>query len=507
MIKEALYKYVEDVINKYLDQGFNCNKAIKESATGIKYISEEDSYAMIFIKQINSEMYACAVSGDYSKYDNKFYPFFVILSDGYNKLIEINISKLIISMVDMDNKYNTNVNYRLGLKENILKYKFMIRDKNYIKIALNKSNINEILNLLKVKDNITISKNDLTLNNEILLSEDENSKDFIAELVINGTTKKTLFKDKSMTKFYRFLEKKSLMLLLKKDEIEKVYQDTSISKNKYQIKKERKKRIEDSVNLLLDQYFYSIEQKALSIQAEEIDKLSELLCEQYDYNYKILEEMKDIIISQKDTSDLLKILKDGIDKKIECVNLLYKKTYLNKPRIYIGEKIFSYKNEDSIYKNIDCDIKPYVKSKFLYELDLLQYKTIQVDISENAKCFAEQIDELNEIVDEIIELKDKLLSNKLDKVELLEQIDKNKKKIDGINDVRLKSSYKIIHKFAKHLGFIPERQNGTSHLIYKKDSKSVVIPNKKGDIKNGLLREIIRQLGSSREEFLKFKSM
>ena len=105
------------------------------------------------------------------------------------------------------------------------------------------------------------------------------------------------------------------MLLLKKDEIEKNYQDTSILKSKSQINVERKKRIEDSVNLLLDQYFYSLEEKALSIQAEEIDKLSALLCEQYDYNYKILEEMKNVIINEKSTSDLLRILKDGIDKK------------------------------------------------------------------------------------------------------------------------------------------------------------------------------------------------
>ncbi|MDV5115995.1 type II toxin-antitoxin system HicA family toxin [Clostridium perfringens] len=55
-----------------------------------------------------------------------------------------------------------------------------------------------------------------------------------------------------------------------------------------------------------------------------------------------------------------------------------------------------------------------------------------------------------------------------------------------------------------NLGFKPIRQRGTSHLIYKNESKSVVIPNKKGDISIGLLSSIIKQLGSNRNEFLVF---
>lgn len=41
-------------------------------------------------------------------------------------------------------------------------------------------------------------------------------------------------------------------------------------------------------------------------------------------------------------------------------------------------------------------------------------------------------------------------------------------------------------------------------MIYNNGSKSVVIPNKKGDISIGLLSSIIKQLGSNRNEFLVF---
>ncbi len=50
-------------------------------------------------------------------------------------------------------------------------------------------------------------------------------------------------------------------------------------------------------------------------------------------------------------------------------------------------------------------------------------------------------------------------------------------------------------------GFLPVRQKG-SHIILKKDSKAVVVPNH-NEIDRGTLLEIIRQAGMKKEEFLK----
>ena len=66
------------------------------------------------------------------------------------------------------------------------------------------------------------------------------------------------------------------------------------------------------------------------------------------------------------------------------------------------------------------------------------------------------------------------------------------------------NSFKSLYKFAQSLGFIPDRQRGTSHLIFKKDGITVPILNKSGVIKPGLLSSIIKQLGSNRDEFIQF---
>ena len=80
----------------------------------------------------------------------------------------------------------------------------------------------------------------------------------------------------------------------------------------------------------------------------------------------------------------------------------------------------------------------------------------------------------------------------------------HKEKINKSFRFKLKSTYKQLHQFATQLGFKSVRQNATSHLIYKRNSISVPIPNKRGDVKQGLLLTIIKQLGSNRDEFYSF---
>lgn len=65
---------------------------------------------------------------------------------------------------------------------------------------------------------------------------------------------------------------------------------------------------------------------------------------------------------------------------------------------------------------------------------------------------------------------------------------------------------KEIVKILRKLGFIEKRQTG-SHLIFYNPAKKTIIPvpihNK--DLKKGLLRSIIKQAGSTEEQFLKLK--
>ena len=65
------------------------------------------------------------------------------------------------------------------------------------------------------------------------------------------------------------------------------------------------------------------------------------------------------------------------------------------------------------------------------------------------------------------------------------------------------SPSKLIKALEK-LGYVSARQKG-SHLILenRKAGKFTVIPIHKRDIGKGLLRQIIREVGMEREEFLK----
>ncbi|MDN5358216.1 MAG: hypothetical protein PWP76_59 [Candidatus Diapherotrites archaeon] len=58
-------------------------------------------------------------------------------------------------------------------------------------------------------------------------------------------------------------------------------------------------------------------------------------------------------------------------------------------------------------------------------------------------------------------------------------------------------------KVLQKLGYVQIRQKG-SHVILKKDKKLVVVPIHRGKpLKRGLVRLIIKEVGITREEFLK----
>ncbi len=56
------------------------------------------------------------------------------------------------------------------------------------------------------------------------------------------------------------------------------------------------------------------------------------------------------------------------------------------------------------------------------------------------------------------------------------------------------------------LGFNEKRQTGSHKVMYHPDTKKIVpVPIHPKDIKKGLMKGIIKEAGSSEEEFLKLK--
>jgi predicted RNA binding protein YcfA (HicA-like mRNA interferase family) len=62
--------------------------------------------------------------------------------------------------------------------------------------------------------------------------------------------------------------------------------------------------------------------------------------------------------------------------------------------------------------------------------------------------------------------------------------------------------FKTLDKVLRHLGFQPVRQKG-SHVFYRhNDGRTTTVPNHSGrDISRPLLREILREIQLSPEEF------
>jgi len=62
--------------------------------------------------------------------------------------------------------------------------------------------------------------------------------------------------------------------------------------------------------------------------------------------------------------------------------------------------------------------------------------------------------------------------------------------------------YRKILALLEELGYVPARQKGSHLILQNKDGKLVVVPIHLKDIGVGLVREIIRELGMTRAEFL-----
>ena len=493
-----LEEITKATLNCILFNAFDSTSIKEYSSKGFEYVPELDLYSISI--NLNNDIscsgdYGVTVIGHYLSKKNKFYPFDIItfeFSNKENKIIT-SIRELIISMVDMDNKYNY-LNNETGLLENnILTYEYIKIDKEYIVIKLNHTNMENIIDIAR-KNNISSQKEKIETcckNNKLLISKDELKGLYIVDHI--NDEKNTIFSNSDIVKLYKFLESESLKYLLSEKIVKKKY-----------TKSEKKQLIQNYVDELLEYSVYRLEDDALRIQTEELELASKMLYDQYEYNYDILNELNLYINEKSSMEKVTAIISNGLGKKMECIKFLEQKTYLHKPRNYM-KNLFKNIRKENYFTFIDKSIRKQVQSRFMEELDHFQYNTIQPKIIERSNIFAKEIEELNTVVDEIISLLEKIKNNRISKKEAFEEIEVEKEKIKKIN-AKLRSSYKKLHEFAIYLGFEPVRQKGTSHLIYNKNGVSVPIPNKKGDIKPGLLSTIIKQLGSSRVEFCNFNS-
>ena len=307
-----------------------------------------------------------------------------------------------------------------------------------------------------------------------------------------------------------------------------------------------------SIDNYISELVYSvgkqIDEQVTIIQNKELEVASEILYEQYENELITLEIAKKIMDEELELIKCLPILQSKINKRIEAVNYFSKKSYNSKPKDFIRKVVLGIYESDAILKalskNVPKQYSEYVIQKFFEELENYHTQKIQTKINRISIDFSMEVESLNRIVEESEEIltllieeernkdnsddndKNKEQENNIEKEivavdvnadtdnlhkedkkhekenisRLRNQVEENIKFIKNKN--RLRGTYKQIQEFAKKLGFYEDRQRGTSHLIFSNGTISVPIPNKKGDIKPGLLSAIIKQLGSSRDKYM-----
>ncbi|TQO55604.1 type II toxin-antitoxin system HicA family toxin [Paraclostridium bifermentans] len=305
-------------------------------------------------------------------------------------------------------------------------------------------------------------------------------------------------------------KKKTKKKNIKINYIDKIVSNVKNKSKKLKFNFKDNKSTEELIALYIDELLQSVvfdlEEYALDIQNKEFEIASEILFEQYESELESLEEVKKVINKESDLVTCARFIISKLPKKIEAIEFFSMKTYNFKPKNFIGKVVNGILDSDSVIKNIKANVPKdyfkYVYTEFFKKLEDYHSEIIQAHINKASVAFSTEVESLNRIVEETEELLKTLEYKKSDENELKSKIEKNINFIKSKN--KLRGTYKSLQKFALSLGFIPDRQKGTSHLIFKKDGAIVPIPNKRGDIKPGLLSAIIKQLGSSREEYLRF---
>lgn len=128
------------------------------------------------------------------------------------------------------------------------------------------------------------------------------------------------------------------------------------------------------------------------------------------------------------------------------------------------------------------------------------YNEYITDIALESNCYLDAFCEAREdFIDFITDIKNKAEESL--KKEMIEQID------EGIKyKERLRVNYYELEKFLTYKGFVQNRQNSTTHAIWKHNDTgiSVTVPNKSRTVPQGTVSKILRIIKSNRQELANF---
>lgn len=280
-------------------------------------------------------------------------------------------------------------------------------------------------------------------------------------------------------------------------------------KEKQRLKKEAKAQREEIINSymskiknVLDDGYIEINQAIEEFNAKLVKATSE-------YN----ELKKDLILFIKNDDKDIKVLEDITQKAISFENnnnelyLTIASRKISENKILqllkeisnrVGDVVEEAKNSLEGQKN-DFYILSIIVNRCYSQFD--NYNEYINDIALESNCY---IDAYVETREEFIEFLTELKNDAeltLQNEEAINKIDNNIKYKE-----RLRVSYYELENFLIHKGYAPNRQNSTTHAIWKhkETGASVTVPNKSRTVPQGTVSKILRQINSNRQELAQF---
>lgn len=283
-------------------------------------------------------------------------------------------------------------------------------------------------------------------------------------------------------------------------------------KEKQRLKKEAKAQREEIINSymskikdVLDNGYIEINQAIEEFNAKLVKATAE---------YNNLKT--DLILFIKDENKDIKVLEDITRKAIDFEN--------NNNELYltIASRNISENKMLQLLKKISDRVGDIVadakktlngKKNYYYMVSIIinrcyaqfdNYNEYINDIALESNCY---IDAYVETREEFIEFLTELKNN----AELTLQNEETEKAIKEIDNnikykERLRVSYYELESFLIFKGYVPNRQNSTTHAIWKhkETGASVTVPNKSRTVPQGTVSRILRQIGSSRQELAQY---
>lgn len=283
-------------------------------------------------------------------------------------------------------------------------------------------------------------------------------------------------------------------------------------KEKQKLKKEAKAQREEIIKSymskiqdVLDNGYIEINQAIEDFNAKLVKATSE-----YD-NLK-----KDLILFIKDDNKNIDALEEITQKAIDFENsntelyLTIASRKISENKILqllkeisdrVGDVVEEAKNSLDGQKN-DFYILSIIVNRCYAQFD--NYNEYINDIALESNCYIDAyINTRQEFIEYITELKNnaELTLQNEETEKAIKEIDSNIKYKE-----RLRVSYYELENFLIFKGYAPNRQNSTTHAIWKhkETGASVTVPNKSRTVPQGTVSRILRQIGSSRQELAQY---